>query len=55
MDQGLWMGYNWVKPKRIFTQLRMNVNTFYSRLVTPIDILKRKEMMYQSGGGSILT
>jgi Domain of unknown function (DUF5916) len=53
MDQGLWMGYNWVKPKRIFTQLRLNFNTFYSRLVTPIDLLKRKEMMYQSGGGNI--
>ena len=53
MDQGLWMGYNWVKPKRIFTQLRLNFNTFYSRLVTPIDILKRKEKMYQSGGGNV--
>jgi hypothetical protein len=53
MDQGLYMGYNWIKPKKWFNRLRLNFNTFYSRLVTPIDLLKRKEMMYQNGGGNI--
>jgi hypothetical protein len=53
MDQGLWIGYNWIKPKKTFNQLRLNFNSWYSRLVTPIDILKRKEMMYQNGGGNI--
>ena len=30
--------------------MRININGWYSRLVTPIDILKRKEMMYQNAG-----
>jgi Domain of unknown function (DUF5916) len=53
MEQGLYMGYSWIKPKKWFNRLRLNFNTWYSRLVTPIDILKRKEMMYQNGGGNI--
>ncbi|HQW84851.1 MAG TPA: DUF5916 domain-containing protein, partial [Ferruginibacter sp.] len=50
MDQGAWAGYNWTKPIGWFNQMRMNINFFYSRLVTPIDILQRKEMMYQNAG-----
>ncbi|MFN8250434.1 MAG: DUF5916 domain-containing protein [Ferruginibacter sp.] len=53
MDQGIWLGYNWIKPKKWFNQLRLNFNSWYSRLVTPIDYLKRKEMMYQNGGGNV--
>jgi Domain of unknown function (DUF5916) len=53
MEQGVYMGYSWIKPKKWFNRLRLNFNTWYSRLVTPIDILKRKEMMYQNGGGNI--
>jgi Domain of unknown function (DUF5916) len=53
MDQGVWVGYKWLKPKKFFNQFRMNFNNFYSRLVTPIDILKRKNLMYQSGGGNV--
>jgi len=53
IDNGLWMGYKWVKPKKWFNNLRLNFNSFYSRLVTPIDLLKRKEMMYQNGGGNV--
>ena len=53
MDNGLWMGYKWTEPKKFFNNFRMNFNTFYSRLVTPIDLLKRKEMMYQNGGGNV--
>lgn len=50
MDQGAWFGYSWTKPKGWYNQIRMNVNGWYSRLVSPIDILRRKEMMYQNGG-----
>jgi hypothetical protein len=53
MDQGVYMGYSWIKPRKWFNRLRLNFNTFYSRLVTPIDLLKRKEMIYQSGGGNV--
>jgi hypothetical protein len=50
MDQGIWAGYNWTKPIGWFNQMRVNSNIWYSRLVTPIDILRRKEMMYQGAG-----
>lgn len=50
MDQGVWAGYNWTKPIGWFNQIRINTNFWYSRLVTPIDILRRKEMMYQNAG-----
>lgn len=50
MDQGVWAGYNWTKPIGWFNQMSINTNFFYSRLVTPIDILRRKEMMYQNAG-----
>ncbi len=50
MDQGVWAGYNWTKPRGGFNQIRLNGNFWYSRLVTPIDILRRKEMMYQNAG-----
>lgn len=53
MDQGVWVGYNWIKPKKWFNNLRLNFNSFYSRLVTPIDKLKRKEMMYQAASGNV--
>lgn len=50
MDQGFWAGYNWTKPKGWYNQMRVNINGWYSRLVSPIDLLKRKEMMYQNAG-----
>ena len=50
MDQGFWAGYNWTKPSKWYNQLRMNVNGSYSRLVSPLDILKRSELMYQNAG-----
>lgn len=52
MDQGVWMGYNWPKAKKFFNQFRVNFNHWYSRLVTPIDILKRDKLMYQGAGGN---
>ena len=53
MDQGLWMQYNWRKPKGWYNQMRINLNAWYGRLVSPIDDLRRKEMMYQNAGGNI--
>ena len=50
MDQGFWAGYNWNKPKGWYNQIRINVNGWYSRLVSPIDVLRRKEMMFQNAG-----
>lgn len=50
MDQGAWFGYNWTKPTGWFNQIRINSNFYYSRLVTPIDVLRRREMMYQNAG-----
>ena len=50
MDQGAWFGYNWTKPIGWFNQVRVNASFFYSRLVSPIDILRRKELMYQNAG-----
>jgi hypothetical protein len=50
MDQGFWAGYNWTKPKGWYNQMRVNTNLWYSRLVTPIDPLKRKENMFQGMG-----
>ncbi len=48
MDQGGWFGYKWIKPKGWYNQITVNTNFYYSRLVTPIDLLRRKEMMYQN-------
>ena len=50
MDQGAWAGYSWTKPRGWYNQLRINTNFWYSRLVTPIDNLRRKSMMYQNAG-----
>ncbi|MEO7765877.1 MAG: DUF5916 domain-containing protein [Ferruginibacter sp.] len=49
MDQSIWMGYSWTKPKGFYNRLRVNFNGFYSRLVTPLDELKGKSRMFQSG------
>lgn len=53
MDQGVWAGYNWTKPRGWYNQLRLNMNVWYSRLVSPIDLLRRKSMMYQNAGFNI--
>lgn len=53
MDQGLWMGYTWNKPKNWYNQLRVNVNSWYSRLVSPLDAIKGKDRMYQGSGWNI--
>ncbi|MFZ4059062.1 MAG: DUF5916 domain-containing protein, partial [Ferruginibacter sp.] len=50
LDHGVWAGYNWNKPKAWYNSLNINGNIWYSRLVTPIDILQRKSMMYQGAG-----
>lgn len=53
MDQGIWMGYSWIKPTRWYNQFRINMNMFYSRLVKGIDEQKRSEMMYQNASINI--
>ena len=53
MDQGIWAGYSWNKPHGWYNNLRVNANIWYSRLVSPIDNLRRKEMMYQNAGLNI--
>jgi len=50
MDQGFWASYNWTKPSSWYNRFRLNGNMWYSRLVSPADRLKRKELMYQNAG-----
>ncbi len=50
MDQGVWMGYNWTKPTKWYNRFRMNVNGWYSRLVTPLDAVKGRDRMFQGAG-----
>jgi len=50
MDQGAWFGYSWTKPRGWYNNLYVNANFYYSRLVTPIDLFRGKDMMYQSAG-----
>jgi hypothetical protein len=53
MENGLWMGYNWVKPKNWYNQLRLNMNLFHNRLVKPMDALKRSNLMFQNAGFNV--
>jgi Domain of unknown function (DUF5916) len=53
MDQGFWAGYSWTKPSKWYNRFRLNANMWYSRLVSPLDLLKRKELMYQNTGYNI--
>ncbi|MEJ7610301.1 MAG: DUF5916 domain-containing protein [Ferruginibacter sp.] len=50
MSQGVNASYVWNKPKGWYNNFRLNGNFYYNRLVTPIDILNRKELMMQSAG-----
>jgi hypothetical protein len=50
MDQGFWAGYVWNKPRGWYNSLRMNINAWYSRLVTPMDAAKGRDRMYQGAG-----
>jgi hypothetical protein len=42
------VGYRWTKPRNWYNQIRLNLNISNSRLVSPIDILRRKEKMDQN-------
>ncbi len=53
MEQGVWAGYNFTKPTKWYNRLRLNGSFWYSRLVSPIDILKRRDYMYQNAGFNI--
>jgi hypothetical protein len=53
MDQGAWFGYSWTKPRGWYNRIYANTNFYYSRLVTPIDLQRPKDMMFQNAGGNI--
>jgi hypothetical protein len=53
MDNYMWMGYNWTKPKGWHNSMYLNFNLNYSRLVTPIDLYKGGARMFQSVGGNM--
>lgn len=53
VEQGTWMGYHWNTPKAWYNNMHLNFNLWHSRLVTPIDVLKRNEMMYQNTGWNV--
>jgi hypothetical protein len=46
MINGIWSAYNWNKPGKWYNNLRLNGFVAHGRLVSPKDILKRKEMMF---------
>lgn len=48
MHNGIWMGYNWNKPGKWYNRLGTNINAHVLSLVSPIDILHRKSMMFES-------
>ncbi len=48
IHDGIWMGYNWTKPTKWYNRLGTNINAHLLTLVSPIDILKRKSMMFES-------
>ena len=50
LEHGGRAGYNWNKPKAWYNRMNLGMNVFYSRLLKPLDILQRKEMMYQNAG-----
>ncbi len=50
MDQSFFFGYNWSKPVKWYNQLRMNINGWNSRLVTPLDEVKGRDRMTQGSG-----
>ncbi len=53
IDNSLWMGYNWTKPKGWFNNLYLNFNSYYSRLVSPIDLYKGDARMFENAGGNV--
>ncbi len=53
IDNSFWMGYNWTKPKGWFNNFYLNFNSYYSSLVSPIDVYKGDGRMYQSAGGNV--
>ena len=53
IDNSLWMGYNWTKPRGWFNNLYLNFNSYYSRLVSPIDVYKGNARMFENTGGNV--
>lgn len=50
LDHNFFVGYNWVKPTHWYNQVRMNINGWHSRLVTPLDEVKGRDRMFQGAG-----
>jgi hypothetical protein len=52
IDNALWMGYSWTKPKDWYNNLYVNANFNYSSLVSPIDLFRPRAMMFENAGGN---
>ena len=50
VEEGLWTGYSWNKPKNWYNNMHLNFNYWYNTLVTPMDLFKGKDRMYQNTG-----
>jgi len=37
LDNGIWVGYKWIKPKGIYNRMYLNFNGYYSRRYMPGD------------------
>lgn len=49
-EEGITAGYNWNTPKGWYNRMYAGGNVWYNSLLTPIDFLKRKSLMYQNSG-----
>ncbi|MBS1509663.1 MAG: carbohydrate binding family 9 domain-containing protein [Bacteroidetes bacterium] len=46
-ETGLWMGYSWNKPTKYFNSVFINTNGHYFTLVSPLDIVKGRDRMFE--------
>ncbi|HPH83928.1 MAG TPA: DUF5916 domain-containing protein [Ferruginibacter sp.] len=53
LENGFWVAYRWRKPRYWYNQAQINVNFWHNRLVTPIDALNRKSLMFQNMGYNV--
>ena len=47
-EYGVWVGYNWNKPTKYFNSVHINTNGHYFTLVTPLDIVKGRDRMFEN-------
>jgi hypothetical protein len=48
LDHYLWMGWQWLKPTKWYNNFRLNVNSTYSRLQSPITLADKSIKRYRS-------